>query len=1122
MPRRRPLPLRPAVAGLAAVALAATALAAPVTAGAATDDLTALVNPFVGTQNFGNTFPGASAPFGMVQVSPDTGGQGGYDYSRNALYGFSQTHLSGVGCEVMGELPVMPTSGAVSQVRHDQYGSPFSHARETARPGYYQVHLDRYDVDTELTATTRTGWQRHTFHGPDAANLMFNTGKAQQRVFDSEISIVGDRRLEGRIHAGNFCAGLDRHTLYFSAEFDRPFTAYGTWKGDTLTPGSRTSANTGANGAWVTFPPGQQVVLKIGLSYTGVAGARSNLLAETGDGFDFDATRAALQERWNEMLHRIEVTGGSADRRTAFYTALYHATMHPNVADDADAKYRGFDGQVHQATGWRPYQNFSLWDTFRPQNQLLELIAPDVARDTQLSVLAQGREGGWLPRWSLANSETNIMTGDPVTQFLVEGWSKGLLRGYEEEAYQMLRRYATETPPKELPHNGRAGVKYYVDRGYIPFGLERGTDCDHKGGDNDCVHPASATQEYAAADAALSLMARGLGKSKDAKLFAARAQSYRNIWDASIKHFRPRTKAGVWLAGYDPLDAAHAFHEGGAYQYQWLVPQNPAGLVELMGGPRAAEQRLDDFFVYDKLLTDPAGTARNDWVEGPFEYYGSPAYNPNNEPDLLAPYMYAWVGAPHKTATVVRAALTLFTNAPTGMTGNDDLGTMSAWYVFSSIGLYPTMSGGNFFVLTSPQFERVKVKVGTYGRLQGGTVEIVAPGTDDVRRYITEARVGGDTWDEPWLSWNALRKGAKLSYSVSDRPRDWGSRSAPPSLVGGDGVSRSTVDAALSPAELAVPAKDTAQPAPFTANVLVQDDQSRSVTVDVAAPAGWQVTPSRTTVRITSRGLPVQADIALQVTVPAGTAPGRYQVTARVTSEGLPAKEISGTVVVRNARCASTTATSCAVDLSEYYNHDGTATATQTTAGNFDGVGWSFDADLLPPAGPVDLAGTTYHAPDATGTANNFVEARGQSILFPAGEYAQLRVVGSAHHGSLSGDVRITYDDGTSSTVKATMTDWASSNPEPGNTFAHRMAHRIQQNLGPVGPPVALFEARLPLTAGKRIQSISLPGDDRLEIYAITLVKPGAAATAPRRVPEPPTTDTLPTPSIPSYSPPVN
>ena len=264
-------------------------------------------------------------------------------------------------------------------------------------------------------------------------------------VLDSEVHVVGDSTIEGRVHDGGFCAGHDQHTVYFSAQLSTPFSAFGTWSGATLTPGSRDAATgAGSKGAWVTFPSSTTgVVVKVGLSYTGMAGARANLAAETGSGFDFDATRAALTQRWNDTLHLAEITGGSHDRQVAYYTSLYHSLLHPNLAGDVDGKYMGWDNAVHTATDYTPRQNFSLWDTYRPQNQLLEMLEPQVARDDDLSLLAIGREGGWLPRWALANSETNIMTGDPVTPTLVEAWSKGFLAGHEAEAYALLRKNAT-------------------------------------------------------------------------------------------------------------------------------------------------------------------------------------------------------------------------------------------------------------------------------------------------------------------------------------------------------------------------------------------------------------------------------------------------------------------------------------------------------------------------------------------------------------------------------------------------------------------------------------------------------------------------------------------------------
>ena len=521
--------MRTVLRSLGTVVLAATALGpvlppgAPPTAAAA-ESLVRSVNPFIGTQDNGNTFPGASAPFGMVQVSPDTGGEGGYDYSQKSIYGFSQTHLSGVGCPVVGELPVMPTSGAITTVDASRYASAYSHTDEEASPGYYRVGLPTYGVQAELTATDRTGWQRFSFPADKAANVLLNTGKANMRVFDSEVHVVGDRIVEGRVHDGNFCAGKDEHTVYFRAEFDRPFSSFGTWSGSTLT-----------------------------------AGARDASTKDGGNGAGPDLHRPARPRRDDEgrpQLHRPRRRPRQprqGDRRR-LRLRRHTCCADPALGDTAGPRAhhrrlgRAADGVLHRALplahapeprlrrrralprvgreepraeGYTPRQNFSLWDTYRPQNQLLEVLAPDVARDSYLSVLAIGREGGWLPRWALVNSETNIMTGDPVTPFLVEGWCKGFLAGHETEAYALLKQNATEQPPADCQYNGRSGQHYYEKLGYIPFGLRVGTDCVSHGGDNDCAHPASATMEYAAADASLAIMAKALGHTADASMLTS-------------------------------------------------------------------------------------------------------------------------------------------------------------------------------------------------------------------------------------------------------------------------------------------------------------------------------------------------------------------------------------------------------------------------------------------------------------------------------------------------------------------------------------------------------------------------------------------------------------------------
>jgi predicted alpha-1,2-mannosidase len=1070
------------------VLLSAAALALPAAASAAADPTTE-VNPFIGTQNFGNTFPGASMPFGMVQVSPDNGGQGGYDYSRDYLYGFSQTHLSGVGCGVLGELPMMPTTGAVTSGNPDDYRSRFSHGDEEAHPGYYRVRLARYGIDTELTATTRTGWQRYSFPATGQANVLFNTGRANMSVSGSHLEITGDRTVEGWVQDGHFCAGHDQHRLYFSAQFDRPFASYGTWKDGALTPGSRSSSNgSGANGGWVTFDATsvRQVVAKVGISYTGVAGARKNLDAETGsEGFDFGATRAAAHDRWQSMLSKATIEGGSTDRRAAYYTALYHALMHPNEVGDVDGAYMGFDGKVHTAKDYTPMANFSLWDTYRPQNQLLELLVPHVARDVALSLLAVNREGGWLPRWELINSETNIMTGDPVTPFLVENWSKGLLAGHEEEAYAALRKNVMGTPPADSPYNGRTGNPWYLDRGYIPSGEQ----CVVKGGDNDCQHPASATLEYAVADAALALMAKGLGHERDAKALARRGQNYRTLWDRRIDQFRPRMDDGVWMDPYDPATGDGQFHESGAYQYRWLVPQDPAGLIGLLGGNAPANRRLDEFFAYDDLLADPAGTARTKWVNSVYDYYGATTYNPNNEPDLLAPYTYLWTGQPYKTATVVRAAETLFTNGPDGMTGNDDLGTMSAWYVFSSLGLYPTMSGANFYGVTSPQFPRARVQVGDFGRRQGGELVISAPGTSEANRYIAAATLNGKKLRRTWVSQRDIARGGRLAYALSTRPTRWGTKrnDAPPSVDGRARLDRRDLSGRLSPSQaLVVPSATGPTTQRFRMQLLATAPGTARVSLTASAPKGFTVRPAAASARIRSGGLPTTAEVAFDVTVPAGTPEGAYPVSVHARMAGAPAITREATVVVREGHCAAQGGGTCTIDLTRDYDHDGVATLEHPDQGNFDGSGWSFAANLMPAAGPFTAAGVPYQAPSTAGDDPNFVEASGQALVLPEGRYSTLHVLGATHHGDVDTTATVSYADGTTAAVPLRLTDWAGGGSF-GNEKAIPMEYRLKAGQGRDGPPVAIFGTTLALDGNRSVRSLTLPDDGRVEIYALTL-----------------------------------
>ncbi|WP_406462920.1 GH92 family glycosyl hydrolase [Streptomyces sp. NBC_01622] len=765
--------LRLCMAGAVAVS---ALFAAPATAAQASvgGQLTDLVNPFIGTENDGNTYPGAAVPFGMVQFSPDTGHNTGYDYSQNHIRGFSLVHLSGVGCGLGGDLPVLPTTGEVTQTDYAQYAAEFSHDDEHASPGYYQVGL-KTGIEAELTATARTGVQRYTFPATDKANVLLNAAQSLHSGVSSKVEVLDNRTVRTTITGRGFCQDTKPYTVYTITRFDRPFTTYGTWNGSTVTAGSRS----GSGGAYVRFDTTKDrtVEATTALSYVDGHGAAVNLRAEGGS--SFDAVRHRAQQAWEDRLDDVRAQGGSDSLRRTFYSSLYRSFLAPNIGSDADGRYTGWDQKIHRAKGFTYYQNWSLWDTYRTQSQLLALLAPREARDMAISVIEIDEESGWLPKWGYGTVETNIMTGDPVTPFLTNAYQQGLLKGYEERAYRALKRNADGVPPTESAAVGREANKEYIANGFAPYIKGR----PHaKPGDSDYDHGASATLEYALSDAMLGQMARDLGHGADAARYAARAQSYRNIFDPSTGFFRARDASGAFVGPADPAQS-EGFHEGTSWQYQWLVPQDLPGMVDLIGGQQAANQRLDSFFAYDQLLADPAKTAREVWVNGPYDYYNADKYNPQNEPDLIAPYTYLSTGQPWKTTDVVHAALTLFTDGPTGMTGNDDLGTMSAWNVLSSIGIFPVQPGYDTWGLSTPVFDRVDL---TLDRryYPHGALTIKAPGTSAGDRYIQAARTDGTSYDRTYLTTGLLRSVRSLDFTVGPHPSEWGTspQAGPPAL----------------------------------------------------------------------------------------------------------------------------------------------------------------------------------------------------------------------------------------------------------------------------------------------------------------------------------------------------
>lgn len=784
------------VAGL----VVALALALPGAPARAADAMP--VNTFIGTQDEGNTFPGASAPFGMIQVSPTGEHYAGWRYSDARIRGFGHFYLSGAGCwEQGGQLPILPVTGRIGpggdfdtakaeSFDYKRYAAEYRHDGEVGRAGYYKVDLTSYGgITAEATALTRAAAERYTFApGAAAGHLLLNLGQANERhsVVGSEVRVLNDHSVEGKVVTKSFCGGA-QYTTWFHLVFDRPFTAHGIWDdggGHAGANGPSQQGEARPHGVWLSFDlQGDRAVTVVSaVSHVDAEGARINLRAEGMAGarpLGFDAMREQSEANWRRELGSVRIDGGSTDDRTVFYTALYHVLLQPLTGNDADGRYRGYDDAIHTAQGWTYYEFFSLWDTYRAQNQMLALLRPQRARDIANSVLKIREQGGWLPRWGYANFETNIMTGDPVTPFLVDLWRYGALKGREREAYAALRENAFGVPPHGVRAQGRAGNPGYLTQGFVPY--DRGFVA--KGMDIDPHHGASATLEYSLADSALATMARSLGQARDAQALARRALNWRRLWDAEVvdagtgeRGFpRPRLADGAWFSDidgrYDPR-AERGFHEGTAWQYQWLVRQDIPGLVAAMGGPAKAGQRLDHFFDHAALLADPAAAVRKSWVVGPYDYYSQFRYNPNNEPDLHAPWVYTLIGQPWKTTTVLRAAETLFGNAPNGVTGNDDLGTMSAWYLFSALGFYPDVPGSGRFLLHAPRFARAEIDLAS-----GRTLRIEAPeARPGERRFVQSVSFAGQPVPRVWLDWEQLQAAGTLRFNLAAQPdpAGWG------------------------------------------------------------------------------------------------------------------------------------------------------------------------------------------------------------------------------------------------------------------------------------------------------------------------------------------------------------
>jgi predicted alpha-1,2-mannosidase len=779
---------------LSAMAIAGLLTAVPAQAAALVTDATPFVSPFVGTTNAGNVYPGAVLPFGMLSWSPTTtrgdqtsaGAAGGYQYTVNRIRGFGLTHLDGTGCTpgASGDIPIMPFAGNVTSSpsadsKDAIYASNFSHANEVAEPGYYRVGLDS-GVTAELTATARTGLGRFTFPAGQAANLLFRTSNSLPGSGNASVKIdATGRRVTGSVDGGGFCGrttgGVANqrvyYRLFFTAEFDRPVVGFGTWHDGTLTPNS-TSATGGegfgttqrvgkGSGGYVTFAPGD-VTAKVGISYVSAANADANLRAENPAGATVPTLRAAARQAWAQALSRIQVGGGTPDQLKVFYTALYHALLQPSLFNDVNGQYLGADMQAHQlAAGQKAqYSTFSGWDVYRAQVQLLALLEPSIAGDYAQSLLnfADQRGGEW-DRWLHNNGKTAVMSGDPSAAAIAGMYAFGATNFDVQHAYSSLLRAATVPTANDVSDSGCpiqcAGQRPSLDR-YMRIHYVPSNNCH-------CWGAAAETLEDATADYAIAQLAQRMGDVSTATAFAARAGYWKNVFDPQIRYARNRASNGTWAPGFTP-STQDGFVEGTSVRYTWMVYHDVAGLSAAMGGNPAAVTRLDGFFHDQNGNWDLTAT-------------DATRYDPGNEPDIQTPWLYNYLGRPYKTQETLRQIVTALWNSGTGgIPGNDDLGTMSAWYVFTAMGLYPQIPSRAELVLSAPLFPQVEIH-----RANGKIIVIDAPQATVQNKYVQSLTLNSQASNRAWVPDSLVRDGGRLAYVLGATPNTtWGATDVPP------------------------------------------------------------------------------------------------------------------------------------------------------------------------------------------------------------------------------------------------------------------------------------------------------------------------------------------------------
>lgn len=710
-------------------------------------DYTQFVNPFIGTDFTGNTYPGAQVPFGMVQLSPDNGLPGwdriaGYFYPDSTIAGFSHTHLSGTGAGDLYDISFMPVTLPYNEAEQPLgIHSKFSHEKESAYAGYYQVFLQDYKINVELTATERCGIQRYTFPKAESA-IFLNLKKAMNwdETQDSYIEQVDSVTLKGYRYSNGWARN---QKIYFYTKFSRPFDGLQLDKSQIIKDGkenghgyvARINYNTSEN---------EQIVIRTAISGVSMEGAERNFMAEAQES-DFDSYLCKAKKMWNDALGKIEVENSDMDETVTFYTALYHSMLAPTIYGDVDGSYYGPDKKIHKADGWTNYSTFSLWDTYRAAHPLFTIIQPERVNDMVKSLIAFSEQNGRLPVWNMFGSETDMMIGYHSVPVIVDAYLKGIGDFDAESALKECVKTANLDDYRQ--------IGLYKNMGYIPYDV-----VDKYNSENWSL---SKTLEYAFDDYCIALMAEKMGKEDLADNFYKRASNYRNVFNKSSSFMQPKDSKGNFIAGFKPEEYTPHITESNGWQYLWSVQHDVDGLIELIGGKKRFEEKLDSMFTLIPKENEQLPIFSTGMIG---------QYAHGNEPSHHVAYLYNYTDSPWKTQKYVSEIMhELYKNSPDGLCGNEDCGQMSAWYVMSAMGIYPVNPVSGEYQIGTPMFPEMQIRFA-----ENKVFKILAKNVSRENCYVKSVKLNGVALEKPFINHKDIMKGGVIEFTMTDKPTKWG------------------------------------------------------------------------------------------------------------------------------------------------------------------------------------------------------------------------------------------------------------------------------------------------------------------------------------------------------------